>query len=694
MPEPQEKKPWEKFAAPVVEAGPWDKYQGAGTKKSAVDVPPKAAPAAKSETEGVVPKVLRGAELGAFAGAGIAETQHPVRDTARGYAEQAKTVAKFWTLKHEDMKASLLANPVVAIPRAMTEGFLDVIKDINPLIDNMFRHLSTQQYADKPVDPEKTAHDISQLATSVLLLKGGADEHSTLVDGTLKAADKIAKQVKVEPTEALTTAHKLTEGAPSRILKRRAFEDAYVHSRGLDIAKKIGKAAKSVQEEVKTHASGIAEQIDTKIPTGIVDASAEAATIMKEFQDVVKTPEKAHPVLVQMVKDAQATAPKLWSWEKARQFRSSVGRAMSGDRVVGPQKVVLTKVYIDLTKKLSGAAKQYGLEKSWNQYNELASKMDKEFSDITDSITDAKSGQEVAQKLSKDVALTSELSKNLSKYGLKHKEVLQFVNTSKRIAATKNFMNRSLFRLVYGSPPGLMTAMSLRMAGAPYIAALGGGALVGLSTSYLVGLARILKLSPDIIESMMNERALPGKMKFEPGTFPGAESAAGLPETTGGGEPPQLPEKSGPSGPSEPITGEPESERIRRLGPGSKEAPKPTAEEIEGHKARTEKSLVEKVEAGRHGKGKLAEQSKARERITKNRGEAKRTREAQETEAKARAQATHFDVSALQIPEMEEYLRAKNPTALKGLIKMRKLGTPDVEYIEALKYLILEDFEK
>jgi hypothetical protein len=645
----------------------------------------------------------------------------------------------------------------------------------------------------------KPSEGAGELFGSLAQVLGGAEgvkkihAHSTIVDGGIKAASDIAKATGKDVSEAVSTAHKATTDVPNRILRRRAFEDAYVHSKGLDVAKKIDKAARAVQEEVKTHAQGIAEQIDTKIPTGVVDATAEAATIMKEFQDVVKTPEKAHPVLVQMVKDAAATAPKLWSWEKARQFRSSVGRAMSGDKVVGPQKVVLTKVYIDLTKKLGGAAKQYGLEKSWNQYNELASKMDKEFSDITDGITDAKSGQEVAAKLNKDPALTNELSKNLSKYGLKHQEVAQYATTAKRIAAAKNFMNRSLFRLVYGSPPGLATAMSLRMSGAPYIAALGGGALVGLSTSYLVSLARILRLSPDIIESMMKERALPGKLKFEPGTFPSGEEPGA----------PQLPEPSGPSGPSEPITGEPESERIRRLGTGSKEAPRPTPEEIEAHKSSTEKSGLEKVEAakkqlaerktalvrhpskeagpakavtpegqvvperwytdkgsipgeprqyldvpgtdldkakaaiiehesakgtkyeaidnegkslgtfdhaeqaraaaeakytkaeaGKHGTGKLAEQSKARERITKNRAVAKRTKEAQATEATARAQATHMDVSQLQIPEMEEYLQSKNPTALKGLIKMRKLGTPDVEYIEALKYLILEDLEK
>jgi hypothetical protein len=541
--------------------------------------------------------------------------------------------------------------------------------------------------------------------------------HANIVDGTIKAASDIAKATGKDVGEAASTAHKLsTEGTPSRLLKRRAFEDQYVHAKGLDVAKKVTKAVQAVSEEVKLHASGIAEQIDTKIPTGVVDAGAEAATIMKEFQDVVKTPEKAHPVLVQMVKDAQATAPKLWSWEKARQFRSSVGRAMSGDKVVGPQKVVLTKVYIDLTKKLGGAAKQYGLEKSWNQYNELASKMDKEFSDITDDVGSAKSGQEVAAKLGKDTALTLEMSKNLSKYGLKASEISDFIKTSKRIQNAKNFMNRSIFRLVYGSAPGLATAMSLRMSGAPYIAALGGGALVGLTSTYLVSLARIMKLSPEVIEHMMKERELPGKMKFEPGTFPSEEA------------PPQLPEPSA-KGPSEPITGEPESERLVRLGPDSREATPPTVEEIAAHKARTEKSGLEKVEEakkrlaarsqgkdvtvspesskpqtsvpksgvypeGQHGTGKLAEQSKARERITKNRGTAKRTEQARATEAAARAQAQHMDVSQLQIPEMEEYLKTKNPKALSGLTKMRKGGIPDVEYIEALKYLILEDLEK
>jgi hypothetical protein len=722
MPEPQEKKPWEKFkAAPPATAGPWDKFKGAGAKPvkpqqaAAAPVGPKAPEESSSFGRGVeqafgidsqkMTEAFKGKDVRGVGG----QTRH-VSGAQAQWAEMGEEIVD--GLKHFGL--SVLKDPLNAAQ----------------IIEGPARGIESG--ASKMLHG-KPGEGAGEFFGSIAGVLGGAEgvkkihAHTSVVDGSIKAASDIAKATGKEVGEATSTAHKLTtEGAPSRIFKRRVFEDAYVHSQGLKIAQKIDKAAKAVHEEVKTHASGIAEQIDTKIPTGVVDATSEAATIMKEFQDVVKTPEKAHPVLVQMVKDAQATAPKLWSWEKARQFRSSVGRAMSGDKVVGPQKVVLTKVYIDLTKKLGGAAKQYGLEKSWNQYNELASKMDKEFSDITDGITDAKSGQEVAQKLSKDVALTSELSQNLSKYGLKPKEILSFVNTAKRIAAAKNFMNRSLFRLVYGSVPGLTTALSLRMSGAPYIGALAGGAMVGLTSSYLVSLARVLKLSPDIIESMMKERALPGKMEFKPGTFPGGESAAGLPETTGGGpegEPQSEQDIRGAttkeSMSEEVARKEQETAQVkesRRLEYEAKsgaekveEAKKSLAakktplvrlpEKVPGSaKAVTPEGQVvpevKKAEPGEHGTGKLAEQAKARERITKNRGKARREKQAIETEAAARAQAQHMDVSQLQIPEMEEYLRTKNPTALKGLTKMRKLGTPDAEYIEALKYLILEDLEK
>ncbi len=545
------------------------------------------------------------------------------------------------------------------------KGIIDVGKATWDLI----RH-----FPEADADPEKLGSTVTNAAM--------------IVDGGVKLAQGIVKNFpKANASDAVTTAHKASSDVPSRLLRRKAFEDAYVHSKGLDVAKKVDKAAKAVQSEVKTHAEGIASQIDTKIPTGVVDAAAEAATIIKEFRDVVKTPDKAHPALSQMVKDAAATAPKLWSWEKARQFRSSVGRSIG--KVEGPQKAVLTRVYIDLTKKLGGAAKQYGLEKSWTQYNELASKMDKQFGDLVDDIRDSQSGQGVSQKLGKDKGLTIEFVNNLKKYGLNPKEILDFSRTALRILKRRDFWNTSIFRLIYGTPIAGAGLLLSRIAGASYPEAALSGLTVGVASSFLVDMARVLKLSPDIIEHMMKERELPGRMKFEPGTFPEGEEPT--PEVTAPKTPPQLPEPSGPTG------GETETEhaiRTRGMKTPSKIEPPPKAPDVRSYEKKPPPVEATKAEPGQHGTGKLAEQSKARERITKNRGLAKRTKEAQAAEATARAQATHMDVSQLQIPEMEEYLRAKNPTALSGLMKMRKRGTPDAEYIEGLKYLILEDLEK
>lgn len=652
------------------------------------------------------------------------------------------------------------------------------IIDVGKATWDMLKH-----FPEAEADPQKLGETLTNVA---MLVDGGMKMSKAVAENMSKAP-----KANVKPTEALTKAHEFTSGAPSRLIKRRAFEDAYVHAKGLELSKKITKAGKAIHEEVKTHADGIAKQIDGKLPTGVVDAAGEAATILKEFNDIVKTPDKAHPVLVQMVRDAAATSPKLWSWEKARQFRSSVGRSIN--KVEGPQEVVLTRIYKDLTDKLGGAAKKYGLGKSWDHYNELSKKVEQQYGDLIDDVHKAQSGQEVAQKLGKDVALTSEMAgkTGLTKYGLSHAEVLDFVKTAKRVLRDKNAFNKTLFRLVYGSPAGAVTMISMRLMGAPWMAGLGAGALVGAVSTYVVNLVRAMKMSPDVIEHMMTERELPGRMKLDEGTFPeGEASPEGAPETPP--EPKALPEPPG----------EPEIERLRRLGAGKppaaplepqggrltrlaseaplKQAPdadpklleaerkkglasmkkegKPserwyrdkgsipgepvefldvpgddldkakaaivehespkgtkfeaidaegkslgTFDHMEQAKAAAEGKVM-KAEPGKHGTGKLAEQAKARERVRKPKTDkegkpvpegAGRSAQKNVEEAHARARATGLDVSQLQIPELEEFVRLKNPTAWRGLQKLRKAkSVPDQDYKSALEYLALEHLEE
>jgi hypothetical protein len=425
--------------------------------------------------------------------------------------------------------------------KGIGKGFVD----LGTIAWDMIRH-----FPEAEADPEKFGSTVLQTALTVdggiKLAKGVATKLNERAYGQNAPAQGGKYGIdapKIDVNEAIRVAHNLSNKAPSRLLRTTAFEDAYVHSKGIDIGKKFAKAETEINKEIKLHSAGIASQIDTAIPSGVIDASTEASSIFKDFDEVVKAPEKAHPSLSNMIKDAAATAPGQWTWEKVRQFRTNVGRALG--TVKGPQKVVLTRTYVDLTKKLRDVTKKYGLEDSWNKYNELERKTSQQFSETLDSIRDAQSGHEVASRLSKDKALTSELARNLSKYGLDYNEVMKFVKDSSRITSTRGFKNKTLFRLAYGTPTGAPVMIASRLAGAPWIAGLGAGAAVGLATSFLVRKVRALRLSPEIIETVLSERELPGKTPLSKIKLPPEEepptAPTPKPKLLGPKEQPKLP---------------------------------------------------------------------------------------------------------------------------------------------------------
>lgn len=598
--------------------------------------------------------------------------------------------------------------------KGVGKGMLDVGKASWDLI----RH-----FPEASADPEAFGNTVTNAAM--------------IVDGAVKGSQAIAEMLKKSPQQAARMSARANSGVPSRFFRRKAFEDAYVHTKGLEVAKKLNDASKAVHDEVKLHAEGISSQIDKAIPTGVVDASAESAIIAKEFADVVKTPEGKHPVLQQMVADAKKTAPGQWSWEKVRQFRSNVGRSIN--KTTGPQKVVLTKIYQDLTNKLGGTATQYGLGDSWKHYNELESKVSRQFGDLLDDVHEAQSGKEVAQKLSKDQALTQEMSNNLKKYGLDPQEVSKFIKDSKRIMDSQGKWRGSLFRMAYGTPAGVPIMLAARAAGAPWLESVAAGATVGYAFTHIINLARAMKLSPDVIEHILSERELPGKMPVSTGTFPGAAPTGlpGLPAPAPTpGAPPAVPGASyrGLNVPSptakvaapvpqlgegaaaarmikEPLKQAPEASQAALIEDMQKAAAEGTPEEKAvakqrlkemGVPERTER-FVEKPEAvGREPGAKpgttresaIGRRTKARERVAKGREEAGRTHQAEIADAQARAQARDIDVSKLQIPEMEEALRERNPNAYNGLQKLRKAkALTDPDYQEALRYYLIEDFE-
>lgn len=623
------------------------------------------------------------------------------------------------------------AEPAQQVGRDI-KGVASGIRDVGQDVWDLVRH-----FPEASSDPEHFGNTIMNAAM--------------ITDGSIKSAKSIAELFKADSGDAVRVSHNASNKAPSRFFKRKAFEDAYVHSKGLQVAKKVDKAASSIHEEIKTHAAGIESQIDTALPSGVIDAATEADLIKKEFADAVKAPEGVHPALRNMLADAKRTAPGQWTWGKTRQFRTNVGRSMG--KVSGPQSAVLTRVYVDLTKKLSDVAKKHGLTDSWNHYNELERKTSHQFSDHIESIRNAQSGREVAGHLNRDAALTHEMAKNLSKYGLDVKGLQRFMKDSTRIQKQQKGWSGTLFRMAYGTPTGVPVMLATKAIGASWMGSVGAGALVGYASTALINAVRAARLSPEVIEHMMTERELPGPSKVSKGTFgteapqtpelppPGVTPAPKeLPPAQQAQLPPPKPaEKSEvPKHFPEDSDADADDEKPRTVGrwrpdkgsiPGEPreyldvseddlttakaaiiehESPKGTKYEAitsDGETLGTFDHMIQakaaaeskfkKVPEGQHGKGKLAVRAKARERVSKAREGAKRTREAEVQEAQARAQATDMDVSQLQIPEMEEALKSMSPKALSGLQKLRKAKSiTDPEYQEALRYYLLEAYEK
>lgn len=428
------------------------------------------------------------------------------------------------------------------------QGFLDVTKAAYDLV----RH-----FPEAEKDPDKLGETLMNIAMTVDGGIKGAHaiaEHAfpspmEAVKSTQDAALSGAQGLGQTAKDAVLTAKHLSKGATDSLFHQKAIEDAFVHKNGVDVAKEIVKAKDEAFKEVKTHVDNLSK-IDSNVPSGVIDASKEADVIKTAFADVVKTPDPLNPVLNSMVKDAASTAPGQWTFEKTRQFRSKIGRALN--KVEGPQKAVLSRVYGDLSNKLKKTAAKYGLEDSWNHYNELERKISKSFDiiDTAHSVVDENgAGAKMATAL-KDKAVVKEVVDSLSKYGLDREKLVNYSTRANKLLKDRNGSFRSIFRQVYGMPGAVVAIPALatvRAAGGGYIPGLAAGALTGIGTTYLIHAIRAARLSADTLDGILSSREWPGRRTPPEGDFPEAppEEPSATPQTPT----PQLPQGAAPMSP-------------------------------------------------------------------------------------------------------------------------------------------------
>lgn len=436
-------------------------------------------------------------------------------------------------------------------------GMVDVGKAAYDLI----RH-----FPEASSDPEHLGSTVMNMAMTVdggvkgakaLTEHHGFSSPTEAVHGTQDAALAAVQGTKQAVNDALTTAHKVTKSTVDGLLHQKAIEDAFIHKNGVGIAKDIKAAVSEAGKEVKTHVDNLS-QIDTKIPSGVIDASKEADVIKNAFADIVKTPDPLKPALNEMLKDAQKTAPGQWTFEKTRQFRSKLGRALRN--MEGPQYAVGSRVYADLTSKLRSTAKKFGLEDSWSHYNELERKLNKSFGiiDTAHTIVDENGeGAKMATAL-KDKAVANEVINSLEKYGLDRDKVLKYSARAGQALRDRMGFNKSMFRQVYGYPGGLVglpVSYAASSAGMGHLAGMGVGSLAGLGATYLIHAIRAGRLSADLLDGILEEREWPGKLKPPKGSFPEGETPEAAAASPAKGSPPQVPSAPQVPAPAAPVTG-------------------------------------------------------------------------------------------------------------------------------------------
>lgn len=508
------------------------------------------------------------------------------------------------------------------------------------------------------------------------------------IDGGVKLARSLAGPLGMD---ALADAQRVSDkvnGSHSTLPRMRSLETAYVHAKGLKISKQFGDAVKNVNEEVKKHASHLDDSIDQAAPGGVIDATATAKTISDAFDNEVKTNERIHPAIKQVYDLAKSVRPGQWTFEQVRQLRSAIGRAQN---VPGPQGAVLGTAYGTLTKELAGTAKKFGLEDSWNHYNELQRKFSNQFEDYAKDVHEAPVGQAVADKLLKNKASTREVINNLQKYGLDSKEVAKYMKDAARIGKDQG-KYFSLFRLATGSPMAAAGYVAGHLAGGGFMGGVAAGAVSGFVGGTLVNLARDLRLPLDVVEDMLDQRELPGyknlpAIKKPPSIAPQAPKTSQLGPPQGPqnvppapkGLPPKINAPQAANTPQLPNSASPNTPPVQKQLPAPKIDASPSSES--SFRAGTSPEVT-KVEEGKYGKSKLSKQARDRDRIAKKREAVAQTHQAEAKEAEAKALATNIDVTHISTPELEQFVRDKNPVMWSAIQKVQKMGKLQGEMYE------------
>ncbi len=227
-----------------------------------------------------------------------------------------------------------------------------------------------------------------------------------------------------------------TSGKPSKPAPPRDLDIAHEYA-GLGGKLFAQKHVQLLENEVSKHVNPLIEAVNASHPEGSISKAKTVDTLFNSIAKYFPTETRAgfdFPNSVRViVKELKDTPGDSMTFDQAKSLRSAIGKVLN--KVHDPaSKAPLSAAYGNLTEQMRAAAKEVGMEGSFNQYNAVTRKLYSPGGVALQDAANAQSGIEVLKALHGERGPVKVLLDEMKSYGSKPDDISSLIEAYKPTA--------------------------------------------------------------------------------------------------------------------------------------------------------------------------------------------------------------------------------------------------------------------
>ncbi len=428
---PIEHGPWEDYKPSTVEHGPWEDY--APQAKAAVDAPQEKsnflssgifAPETFGKLNYIQTEQARRMPGTPNVNEAIAEYEKrsKIAQAAGNREEAYANQARADVLRSDIESASKVTAPLALGTNLALSGF-GAVKAIPKLAKAALTAIPSAWFgmegAKQAVIPKQPGETASEYA---LRVGSGAGQAMLGAAGTVYGT---ADSLRSTPAKA---------GKPAPL---RDLDVAHEHA-GLGGKIFAQEHLNLLEKEVSKHVDPLIEAVNARHPEGSVSKDKTVDALFTAINKYFPTETRAgfdFPNSVRLIVKELKDAPgAMLTFDQAKSLRSAVGKALA--KIHDPaSKAPLSAAYGNLTEQMRAAAKEAGMEGSFNQYNAVTRKLYSPGGVALQDAASAKSGTEALKALHGERGPVKVLLNEMKPYGANPENIYSLIEAYKPTAS-------------------------------------------------------------------------------------------------------------------------------------------------------------------------------------------------------------------------------------------------------------------